>query len=694
MITIVKPRQKNFHCVTAFLVLVIGHSIQTATASQQALHPTGVSQSWADRVNLDDLVPYTLPPAAWSDRYSDIAITWTQPDETGIQRLESVVGWAGTKITDNLLSWKVSEGGRTLPLKLKHRNFRPDKVIETDEGDDLDFTATAAFPAWDAIAVRFTLTNRSPNARTVMVDFEYPGKGIKPDWKGIFPTGSFVSVDNEPPGSWSTLYEHHEHGRNVVWVRDFVAGMTEGTTLEVVCLADLSSRQIHLEPQRESTFTVVMAMGRDRGRARAVYQEASQIVAKGWNPEVETARIRALLRGAPELAPKYRGNPKYERLYAHAITGLNSLFIRGEGGYTGNTRVPYTTKHNLAIAFFWDTSFSSIGAREFLPVLGQEAIENFVNNPTPRGSLPGTLSDTHRSGEGQAPIMCWSAWHIYQSGHDKAWLARVYPGLAGYVNFWLKYHSSPRGLVKFFNAGQIGDNDARFDRVYNRSTGDEHGNEPVSGFESPDLNAFLVMDIRNLALMADELGRHQEAVEWRARANHLAKLIVDCCYFPDEAMFYDVLEGTHEKFSGVKNPNMFLPLWAGVPLPEAEVHRIVEQHMLNPKEFFRQLPFPSLSYDDPKYESGGYWRGQIWPHFVYWMAQTLWRAGYHKEAELTADRLLVMMQIQPWLMENFNSDPQKIGKDGYELSQPEYNWTESAAIELLLERYKEPAPAP
>ena len=79
--------------------------------------------------------------------------------------------------------------------------------------------------------------------------------------------------------------------------------------------------------------------------------------------------------------------------------------------------------------------------------------------------------------------MCWSAWHIYQSGHDRAWLARVYPGLAGYVKFWVKYHSSSRGLVQFFNAGQIGDNDARFDRVYNRDNG-----------ESTETSRFLVLN--------------------------------------------------------------------------------------------------------------------------------------------------------------------------------------------------------
>ena len=618
--------------VLAILALIYVPQLGVAqTALQPSQHKSLGSRAWADHVSLDNLIPYTYPTAAWSDRHSDIAITWERPDEPGIQRLDSVVGWGGTKISDNLLLWKVTEDGQPLPLSLKQRKFRPDKVIESDEASELAITATAAFPTWNAIAVRFTLANRSLRERAVTVDFDYPGKGVAPDWKGPFEAGKIVSVDGEPEGSWSTLYKQHEHGRNVVWVRDFVAGMAEGTTLELVCLADLSARKVHLAPHATSSFTVVMAMGRYRGRARQVYQEATRKVMQGWTPEVETERIRSLLRKAPPLAPRYRGNPKYERLYAHAITGLNSLYIRGEGGYTGETRIPYTTKHLLAIAFFWDTSFSSVGASEFDPHLGQEAIENFVNNPTPRGSLPGTMADTNRAGEGQAPIMCWAAWHIFQSGHDKAWLARVYPGLGGYVNFWVKYHSSSRGLVQFFNAGQIGDNDARFDRVYNRDNGGVHGNEAVSGFESPDLNAFLVMEMRSLALMAAELNRKKESTDWNDKASQLAQKIIACCYFPDEAMFYDVVEGKHEKFTGVKNPNMFLPLWAGVPLPEADVHRIVEQHMLNPNEFFRKLPFPSLSYDNPKYEGGDYWRGRIWPHFVYWMTQILWQRAITKK---------------------------------------------------------------
>ncbi|MFN8008817.1 MAG: trehalase family glycosidase [Terriglobia bacterium] len=447
-----------------------------------------------------------------------------------------------------------------------------------------------------------------------------------------------------------------------------------------------------LAPKHRAYFTIVMAFGRTRGKARQAYRLATERMSQGWSPDNEPADSR-FASAIPELPAKYHGSEKYERLYAHAITSLNSLFIRGEGGYTGNGRVPYTTKSGLAIAFFWIRPSAPLGLVSSLPNSARRPLRTLWIMRLP--GQPSRDSIGHSPGRRRAgSIMCWSAWHVYQSSHDKARLARVYPGLYGYVNFWLQYHSSSRGLARYFNAGQIADNDARFDRVYDRKGEFEHNNEPLSGFESPDLNAFLVMEMRCLARMAEELGFSTQAVHWRDRANQLAKLIVEFCYFPAEATFYDVEEGTHNKFSGVKTPNMFLPLWAGVPLPESETRRIVEQHMLNPNEFFRPLPFPSLSFDNPKYDPAGYWRGRIWPHFVYWMVQTLWRTGYHKEAELTADRLLDMMQIKPWLMENFNSSPEGIGKASDRDSQPDYVWTNAAAIELLLERYKDPPPAP
>lgn len=652
--------------------------------------------SWADTVDLDNLVPYTHPSAGWSDRHSYLVLTWTAPHAPGLQRLEALIGWGGTELTSKLLTWQLREGGRPLPLPMVSRTFRPDQVIEVDRGEDLELTASAAWPARNALAVQFEVHNLANRPRRLELAFDYPGRGVPPDWNNEFPLGKgggfvaegpghCVSLEHEPAGSWSTLFQHMEHGRNVVWVRNFVAGMPQAT-LELVCLSDLSDRPIELGANGTAHITIEMGFGLNRGRARAAYQACTQSKGAAWSAGQETRRIRDILRRAPALPARYAGRAPYERMYAHAVLGLNSLFIQGEGGYCGQRRLPWTTKDWLAIAFFWDTSFSCLGAREFDPQMCQEAIQCFVDNASPRGGLPGTLCDTHRAGEGQAPIMSWAAWLIYQRSRDRPWLSEVFPGLAGYCNFWFKYHCSPRGLAQFYNAGQIGDNDPRFDPVYNRP----QGNEPVHGIESPDLNAFFVVEMRCLASMAEALGRPDEAGHWRARASRLAQLIVDALYFPDDAMFFDVREGTREKFSGVKNPNMFLPLWADVPLPPREVKRIVEGHMLNPDEFFRELPFPSVSYDHPAYDPEGYWRGRIWPHVVYWMIQTLWKTGYPAEADLTAHRLLTMLQKTPWFHENYASGSGEGWNARAGIGFPDYNWSHATVIELLLERYKDP----
>jgi hypothetical protein len=634
------------------------------------------------QVNLDNLVPYTNPMAEWSDRHSNVVLTWQQEQEPGLQRLLSLVGWAGTEITTKFLSWNLEEGGKPLALKFQSRNFRPDKVVEIDTAEGLELTATASWPGRNTLTVEFLLTNQTDKPRNIELSFNYPGKGQPPTWKGPFPATTFVSLENETEGSWATLYVHNEHGRNVLWVHDFVAGMTDGTTLEMVCIADLSKRKLQLEPKGSVRLAIPLGFGRFQGEARDARDAAAAKIAKGWTPAEETDRIQDLLRKAPPLAAKYRGQEKYERMYAHAITALSSLCIQGEGGYTGTKRVPYTTKNILAIAFFWDTSFSCVALREFDPAAAQEAISCFTENAGPRGSLPGTFCDSHRAGEGQAPIMTWAAWLTYQRSHDKNWLGRVYHGLAGNNRFWFKYHASPRGLCQFFNAGQIADNDARFDLIQGTGT----GNAPLDGFESPDLNSFLIMDSRCLANMADELGLPEDAKTWRAQADRLGQKIVETMYFPDDAMFFDVKTGTHEKLSGVKTPNMFLPLWAGTPLKKEQIGAIVEQHMLNPKEFYRDLPFPSLSYDNRLYDPEGYWRGRIWPHVVYWMTQAMWRQGYEKEAEQTADRVLTMFEKTPWLHENYES------AHGGGIGCADYNWSCATAIELLLERYKDPMP--
>jgi len=260
----------------------------------------------------------------------------------------------------------------------------------------------------------------------------------------------------------------------------------------------------------------------------------------------------------------------------------------------------------------------------------------------------------------------------------------VYETLAGYIEFWYTYHASARGIAKYYNAGQIADNDARFDALY----GEERSNQPVDRIESPDLSSFMVVEMIALSNMAEALGKTVEAYHWRMKADQLSQQIVDLFFFEEDAIFLDVVEGTKQKFSGVITPNMFLPIWAGVPLPPEQLQRLMERHMLNPDAFFREYPFPSLAANHPQYDPNSYWRGRLWPHIVYMMIEALWRAGYHQEADGVADRLLEMFSQSPWIHECYNSQTGAAFDEHTGMGSPDYNWSLATVINLLLQTYK------
>ena len=623
------------HCLSGSLALLLLSSLACADGATA-------------RVKLDNLVPYTNPMAGWSDRHSNVVLTWQQEREPGLQRLLSLVGWAGTEITTKFLSWNLAEDGKPLALKFKSLNFRPDKVVEIDTAEGLELTATAAWPGRNTLAMESVLTNQTDKPRNVELSFNYPGKGQPPTWKGPFPAKTFVSLENETEGSWATLYVHNEHGRNVPSGPRF-RGRNDGrhyAGTRVHSRSVEAKTAIGTEGQRAACDSAGLRSFSGRGprwrdaavrrspraglrRRRPTHSGSCLARPRRWPRNIAAGKIRADVRPC-DYRFKQPLYSRRRRIHRHEADSLH------HEKHPGNRLL-------LGYLVFL------CGAARFDPAAAQEAISCFTENAGPRGSLPGTFCDSHRAGEGQAPIMSWAAWLTYQRSHDKNWLGRVYHGLAGNNRFWFKYHASPRGLCQFFNAGQIADNDARFDLIQGTATG----------------NAPLRLRIARSQFLPDNglplPGQHGRRTGVAGRRKDLrgadrpGRKIVETMYFPGEAMFFDVKTGTHEKLSGMKTPNMFLPLWAGTPLTKEQIAPIIERHMLNPKEFYRDLPFPSLSYDNRLYDPEGYWRGRIWPHVVYWMTQAMWRQGYSKEAEQTADRLLAMFEKTPWLHENYES---------------------------------------
>ncbi len=82
-------------------------------------------------------------------------------------------------------------------------------------------------------------------------------------------------------------------------------------------------------------------------------------------------------------------------------------------------------------------------------------------------------------------------------------------------------------------------------------------------------------------------------------------------------------------------------------LPEAIGRRLVEEHLLNEREFLTPVAPPSVAASEPSYEPAGgrgpirrYWRGPTWINSAWMVWLGLRRLGYTAEAERLADGVI------------------------------------------------------
>jgi hypothetical protein len=86
-------------------------------------------------------------------------------------------------------------------------------------------------------------------------------------------------------------------------------------------------------------------------------------------------------------------------------------------------------------------------------------------------------------------------------------------------------------------------------------------------------------------------------------------------------------------------------------LPEAIGRRLVEQHLLNEREFLTPVAPPSVAASEPSYEPDGghgpirrYWRGPTWVNSAWLVWLGMRRLGYEAEAKRLADGLIAAVE--------------------------------------------------
>ena len=381
----------------------------------------------------------------------------------------------------------------------------------------------------------------------------------------------------------------------------------------------------------------------------------------------------------------------WRRKLRQALATIMGAGVRhpGYGAFSEDLGLLASIPNWSSTVWSWDHFIYATAIGAFRPEWMDSAIRCLLKHTSGGRMAPGILtafpaygSDDHMK-DCYAPVATWAllkAWKAYGRRPD---LAAAYPLLAAFHEAWFRHcDRDGDGIPEWRNSGNPADDSPRFD-AYAPAKGSACFVLPP--FPSADLCAYLLLDARGLGYIARELGDVTGAERWAQRAHDLRRQLLEQHWDADGRFFYDRdPQGNHVR---VKTFFGLLPLWADPGLLPAETAReAIRNHLLNPAEFWGDIPFPSVAYDEPTYDPTGYWRGRTWAHVYFWNTELLHLHGFHAEAEEACRRYVRITAAHKEPMENFPTDATMLHKR----TVRSYNWCGAGTVFFLLGWHRHP----
>lgn len=332
-------------------------------------------------------------------------------------------------------------------------------------------------------------------------------------------------------------------------------------------------------------------------------------------------------------------------------------------GFLGREAI-LMSKHWMDKLWSWDHCFNALALAEGAP---EEALGQFLlpfDHQTPEGALPDSIAHSEvLYNYVKPPIHGWAFARMRSSLEPLTTekLREVHDRLASWSLFWLDHRTAPGRVAPYYQHGNDSgwDNSTSFDR------------DRV--VESPDLAAFLLLQLEVVAGLADELGLPSSA--WRESR----------CVLAEELR--GMWDGTalagrsplHGRTATTTSLLNLLPLLAAEELTDEMIATMLESLAPHLTEWGPATEAPS----SPHYEPDGYWRGPIWAPSTFLLVDGLRRAGRDDLADDVSARFRRLCE-RGGFAENFDA------LTGEGLRDRAYTWT--ASVYLLLAR-ESPAPA-
>ena len=358
------------------------------------------------------------------------------------------------------------------------------------------------------------------------------------------------------------------------------------------------------------------------------------------------------------------------------------------------------------VLFCWDTYFAAMMLSVDNKALAYANAVEITNGITEEGFVPNfyTESNYKSRDRSQPPVGALAAWTIYRRHKEKWFLELLYDKLLRW-NRWWDNHRNTDGLLCWGSTP--------YEKVtyrYWESTGvnDTYGGALESGLDNSHmyddipfdttrhmqrlndagLTGLYVMDCQLLANIAGELGHTKDAKELRQRGERYAK---NAALLWDEArgLYYNRHTDTKALNPRI-SPTNFYPMLAGIPTPQ-QARRMVDEHLLNPDEFWGEWVIPATPRNDPAFDDNAYWRGRIWAplNFLVYLGLRNYDLPEARKAlsEKSKNLLLKSWLSDGYVFENYNASTG--AGDDVESSDKFYHWGALLGyITLIEENYE------
>jgi glycogen debranching enzyme len=321
------------------------------------------------------------------------------------------------------------------------------------------------------------------------------------------------------------------------------------------------------------------------------------------------------------------------------------------------------SKNRMTNVWSWDHCFNAMALWRD-PQAAADQLLAIFDHQDEHGCLPDYVNDAGvERNFVKPPIHGWSIDHLIdRGGLDDDTVAALYEPLRRWTEWWFEHRVYGDDGIPSYNHG----NDSGWDNATTFGVG-----VPV---QSPDLLAFLALQMQALARIARRIGRHDEAAGWTRRAGATVRTLCDRFWIEDRFVARDTLTG---RVIDSQSLLTFIPLVLGDLLPKAlrdtAVRRLLDGGYLTAHGPATEPP------GSPDYEADGYWRGPIWAPSTMLLADGLRRSGRPDLADDIEARFMATC-AGAGMAENFDA------MTGAGLRDRSMTWTASVYLSMVSER--------